>query len=196
MAKTTKLLRVAITASVMVGCAGNQSQVSESACTPVEGGLHRGATADGLGGEYDLTLVATKGDRAGERAVGRLALRPHEGDMRTVTDPSGRPVPNTTSPLYGTTDVALDLVGALELGDTESMDPASPGVAVIQRTGDSTSITVRLGSVANRRDITRFDGGFTALYVKAIDGNRFAGDWASGRRGREAEGYFCAVRVP
>jgi hypothetical protein len=53
---------------------------------------------------------------------------------------------------------------------------------------------LRLGSLANQLDLVRFDGGYTALHVRWVAPGGFGGDWSSGVRGPEAEGYFCAAR--
>ena len=107
------------------------------------------------------------------------------------------PEPGVIVPLYGTTTVALDRVGAVKLGDLESADPMKPGVMVMEHRAEQNSlpdIVLRFGSFANQRDITRFDGGFTALRVKWIQAGNFGGTWESGVTGPEAKGYFCAVR--
>jgi hypothetical protein len=54
---------------------------------------------------------------------------------------------------------------------------------------------LRLGSVANRRDVVRFDGGYTALRVRELNADGFAGSWESGTRTPSARGYFCATRA-
>jgi hypothetical protein len=101
---------------------------------------------------------------------------------------------------FGTTDVDLPAVGAVKVGSTTSRDPTRPGVVVLERrttteAGPATQITLRLGSEANRREVTRFDGGYTALYVREISGDRFAGEWASGVGRTQTRGHFCATRV-
>ncbi|HEV7590184.1 MAG TPA: hypothetical protein VGO40_18845, partial [Longimicrobium sp.] len=48
-------------------CAGRAPvpAAADAPCAAVEGSLPAGATADGLAGEFRLTLVATRGARAG-----------------------------------------------------------------------------------------------------------------------------------
>ncbi len=158
-----------------------------------------GSTAEGLAGQYRLTLVATRGERSGNTVQGRLWLHEQQSGLRSITIPGAGPIPNATMPLYGATDTDLEGVGGLRLGDPMSLDPMSPGVAVLEQRGSEkdahTEITLRLGSAANRRDVQAFDGGFMALYVRWIEEGRFGGAWASGVTGRESEGYFCAVGV-
>lgn len=185
---------------VVSGCTARGGNEGDAQCSPVvEGGLPVGTTTQGLAGQYRLTLVATGGERSGNTVEGRLWLREQRSELRSLTMPGGGAVPNATMPLYGATDTDLEGVGALRLGDPMSLDPMSPGVAVLeQRASDEdarTKITMRLGSAANRRDVFAFDGGFTALYVRWIEEDRFGGTWASGVIGPESEGYFCAVGV-
>jgi hypothetical protein len=193
---------------VIAACGGDggeqsndESQVVEiPACVPTDAQLEAGATLDGRAGAYQLTLVATGGEQAGQRVEGRLELVPNEGTMRQFARPGGTADPATLVPLHGSTDIAVEEVGALRLGDLGSRDPMSPGALVLEtrretEDGEALSIFVRLGSLANRRDRTLFDGGFTALDVHAVAEIGFAGEWASGVRGRDAEGYFCAWRV-
>jgi hypothetical protein len=170
------------------------------ACTATDDQLQSGATLDGFAGTYQLTMVATAGENSGQQVEGRLELVANEGSMRQFTRPGGATDPATTVPLYGTTDIAVEDVGALRLGDLGSRDPLSPGALVLEsrrETGDgeALTITLRLGSLSNRRDRTLFDGGFTAFDVHSVTENGFWGEWASGARGRDAEGYFCAFRI-
>ena len=100
-----------------------------------------------------------------------------------------------TSPLFGTTDINVEAVGAVRVGDLSSRNPASPGVLVIEsETGTSPSILLRLGSDANRRDLVRFDGGYAVLRVVEITAESFSGTWSSGARGPDSEGFFCATQ--
>ena len=184
----------------MAGCSARRGPVAESECKPVEGQLAATARTEGLAGEYRLTLVASKGERAGSAVEGRLWLEPHDSAMRYVTSPGGERVPNVLIPLYGRTDIDLDEIDALRLGDLTSLDPMRPGVVVTERHGDPqgpafAEIVLRLGSEANRRDLQRFDGGYTALHVRWMAPGSFGGTWASGVRGPQSEGYFCAYRV-
>lgn len=189
----------AIVPIVVIGvaaCGGGDGDAETSTqaetCVPVQGPLAGPIDADALAGTYRLTMVATEGERSGQEAIGTLTLRQHAPDMQQIMM-GGNPVPDARLPLYGTTDIPLDSVGALVLGDLMADDPSQPGVSVAERTGDEISLTLRLGSEANRREV-RFDGGYTALRVRVIDDGGFAGRWASGTLGEQAAGDFCAVR--
>jgi hypothetical protein len=102
-------------------------------------------------------------------------------------------------PLYGTAEVDLKAVDAVQVGSTSSMDPAAPGVLVIERheragQAPRAEIVLRLGSDANRRDRQRVDGGYTALHVREVSSSGFSGTWGSGVMTERSAGYFCAVR--
>lgn len=188
--------------TVAIGCGGGETadQAAEqgaaqmAGCGPIEGTLAPLGDASGLSGQYTLRLVATSGEESGQRAEGTLRLRPHSRDMQQVMV-AGAPDPNSAMPLYGTVEIDLDLIDAQTLGSLMSHDPMQPGVLVLARRSDPVSITLRFGSEANRRDVQRFDGGYTALRVQLIDGGNFFGTWASGVMSQESSGYFCAVRT-
>ena len=135
-------------------------------------------------GDFALRLSAASGTMAGRSTFGDLTL--------VRRDSAG-------VPLYGWTDLDPEEVGAQRVGDPASRALEAPGVLVLadpvadRQSGDG-PVTLRLGSQANRSDILRFDGAFTALYVRWIDRDAFGGDWASGVQGPEASGSFCAVR--
>lgn len=105
----------------------------------------------------------------------------------------------TRHPLAGSTDLDPALVGGVGTGDNASTDPTAPGVLVIERRPDATgapaSVTLRLGALANRRGLARFDGGYFALTVRRVDADAFAGTWSSGTARQAAAGYFCAERT-
>jgi hypothetical protein len=144
-------------------------------------------------------LVGTTADYADQQVEGTLDLHPQDSALQSLALPGGVPVPGARMPLYGALDASIEQVGGLRLGSAAELDPAQPGVAVLeqvaqQETGSVLSITMRIGSDANNRELVRFDGGFMALYVREITPQGFRGDWASGIRGPEQEGYFCAFR--
>ena len=56
-------------------------------------------------------------------------------------------------------------------------------------------LLLRLGSLANRRDVVRFDGGYAVLRVKELNAEGFTGSWESGAPMPTASGHFCATRV-
>jgi len=185
-----------------MACSPRPVQVTPENCAPVAAELPSEATAEGLTGEYRLRLVATAGPGAGNTADGLLRLQPYEGALRHSTHPLGIPDSTTYYPLFGSVSIDLAPVGAVTAGDLQSLDPMRPGVAVVERHGGgpdagSASITIRLGSEANRRDVLRFDGGYTALRVRRIADRGFAGSWVSGgaAAGEQSQGYFCAVEA-
>lgn len=165
-------------------------------CLAVSGPLPADGSLRGAAGEYDLTLVERTDAGDGRSVAGRLVLEGQREDLREFAGSDGAAIPGVLAPLYGTTDVRLESVGAIRVGDLASADPEAPGVLVIEsQTADGPSILVRFGSDANRRDLIRFDGGFMVLSVREIEDGGFAGTWASGAQGPKTEGYFCAVRV-
>jgi hypothetical protein len=157
--------------------------------------LSESSTAAGLAGEYRLRLVATSGAKAGATSEGTLTLKPQPGDLRYRTRRGGAVDTTVIHPLYGSADLSLTAVDAVEVGSTRSMDPLQPGALAIEhRASSSKQITIRLGSEANRRDRQRVDGGYTALRLQRLDPSGFGGTWASGITGERSAGYFCAVR--
>ena len=171
----------------IAGCSTNQppepSQESDvcGQANPDAGSL---VQVEDLGGDYALVITARSGEKSGATT---------HGELRLVSRDS------TGVPFYGWTDVRLDEIGAHRLGDPSSTDRSAPGVLVLTSPdpaspGKVGSVTLRIGSQANRSDIIRFDGAYTALYVRWIEAGAFGGDWASGITGPEAEGEFCAVR--
>ena len=165
-------------------------------CVPPSGELAADATLDGWAGEYTLRMVGgAEGDDAAS-IQGILILHQQLAYLRQFSGSDGGAIPGVVAPLFGTTDVGVEAVGALRVGDLSSADPAAPGVLVIEsENAQGPSILLRFGSDANRRDMVRFDGGFTVLEVRDIRDDGFSGTWTSGARGTRAGGYFCAERV-
>ena len=194
----TRPLTIAASISmVLAGCGGGGEVPPAALCSPQDGPLAADASFDARAGEYRLILVATSGDSAGREVSGSLWLEPNDSVARQFSRPGGDPDPNVTVPLFGWTDIAVQGVSALELGDLLSREPVRPGVLVLEQRFQPTgppSITVRLGSIANNRGIAPFDGGYTALRVGWLDeSGGFGGSWASGVRNEQAAGHFCAV---
>jgi hypothetical protein len=169
------------------------------ACAAPKGKLSPPATGARLGGEYRLRLVATAGPRSGETVDAHLRLAPLVDSLQVPAPMLGVRDTTTRHPLAGTTDLDPELVGGVRTGDNASTDPTAPGVLVIERrpaaAGAPASIMLRLGALANRRGLVRFDGGYFALTVRRIDADGFAGTWASGTARVAAAGYFCAGRA-
>ena len=166
-------------------------------CQAPTGMLGPGASLDGRAGEYSLTLVAHAAAADPRWVRGNLVLHEQGAGLRRFAGSDGA-IPRVGAPLFGSTDVRVEAVGALRVGDLSSMDPAAPGVLVIEsETDQGPSILVRFGSAANRRDMVDFDGGFTVLEVREIGSDRFSGVWTSGVRAPETRGHFCAeLRSP
>ena len=165
-------------------------------CVPPSGELAADATLDGWAGEYTLGMVGGAEGEAAASIQGILILHQQSAELREFSGSDGGAIPGVVAPLFGTTDVGVEAVGALRVGDLSSADPSAPGVLVIEsETAQGPSILLRFGSDANRRDMVRFDGGFTVLEVREIRDDGFRGTWTSGARGTRAGGYFCAARV-
>lgn len=161
--------------------------------------LPASASVEGLEGSYRLKLVAASGAKKGAAAEGTLNLEPHDRTLRYRTRLDGTPDSTTLLPLFGSIEIDLDAVDAVAVGTTTSRDPQQPGVLVIERHAQPgkpalADITIRLGSDANRRGRTRFDGAYTALRVREVGPGRLAGSWSSGVTAERAAGYFCAAR--
>lgn len=162
-----------------------------SACAPQAGPLASGARADALAGEFRLTLVASRGTRAGRSASGRLTLLPYGSRPAPVAAAAG-----VRYPLFGGTDVDLAAVGALALGEVRPVEAARPGVLVLEWThAGAQQITLRLGADANQGGAQRFDGTYMALTVTAVSAEGFAGTWESGAGEPLSGGHFCADRM-
>ncbi len=184
----------------LAGCGPQPGQAEPEECAPVPTDLSPEASAGGLAGEYRLRLVSTSGEKQGTSVEGRLQLLPHEAASRYREIPGRGPDSTTTYPFYGAAELDLAAVGAVQAGSATTLDPARPGVVVIERSpgaasSPSTRILLRLGSEANRRDVLRYDGGYTVLRVRRISDGGFAGEWESGAPLPRSGGHFCAVRV-
>jgi hypothetical protein len=176
---------------LLAGCSGaNAGQSDPQPCAPVEAAAP-GVTADSLDGEFNLQLVATSGSKRGTTAAGQLTLMPQDSGYRRM-DPGSSRDTSLSLPLYGTASMDFASVGAVIPGDPGSSNPANPGVLVLEHPG---RVMLRLGSEANRRDVRRFDGAYTALQVQQVTDKGFAGTWRSGLGAEESGGHFCADRV-
>lgn len=183
-----------------VGCQRPEPPVAEVAAVPcqmVEGTLPPGASTQPLAGAYSLTLIATSGPRSGDSTTGELRLTPYPGGDRSGTIPST--AGTTRYPLHGSANLELERVGAAAPGQISSTNPSRPGALVIDWIGAGSpaprTVAIRLGSEANRSDVTPFDPAYTTLTVTSIAPLRFAGRWESGLQGQRVAGYFCADRV-
>lgn len=189
-----------ILAAAATGCAANQAR-GDQECTPLPEAteLLADVRAGNLAGSYRVVLVGTSAEYTGRQIEGALELYPQDSALQSLAVAGGVPVTGAAMPLYGALDAAIEQVGGMRLGSSTLLDPTQPGVAVLEQvtqseTGSVMSITMRVGSDANNRDMVRFDGGFMALYVREVTPEGFRGTWASGVRGPEHEGYFCATK--
>ena len=183
---------------MVTGCSradGDGPPAPAPKCVRPEGLLSADASLEGQAGEYRLTMVEEVDGTATRTAEGSLLLLNQVETLRQFTGSTGGSIPGVTSPLFGSTDVNVEDVGAVRVGSLSSEDPRSPGVLVIEsETGASPSILLRFGSDANRRTLVRFDGGYTVLTVVQITAESFSGTWSSGALGLESEGFFCATQ--
>lgn len=164
---------------------GETASPKGPACERVDGALAPGATLEDRAATYRLTLVRGDVDVRPSWVEGELVLTRRPANMRDLD--------GWTTPLQGTADIEIARVGAYEAGSLTNEDSAAPGVLVLEDRGDEPTILLRLGSSANRTDRTAFDQAFTALTVRRVDDDGFAGSWRSGLFGDEVTGYFCAV---
>jgi len=143
------------------------------------------ANPGGLAGSHRLVLVAGTGPAAGNRVSGTLHLVA---------------IDSAAAPFRGWTDVPAEQLGASVPGDAAALEPAAPGVRVLiwPAVPDSArppSVTIRLGSHANREGPPLFDEAYAVLHVHAIGSSQFTGAWASGGARPDVEGHFCAVEI-
>ncbi|MDE0027612.1 MAG: hypothetical protein OXP69_24625 [Spirochaetaceae bacterium] len=203
----------ALLAPVAGGCAGGAEEraprvpagpTAISACGAREGELPAGATLVRGAGRYHLTLVTVR-DGAERSAMGTLELADNEPSLRRLPETGDASADTADStvllPLYGWAAIDLAAVDALEIGDIGSRDPLQPGVLVLEQrpaANAPVAITLRFGSLANRRHGPQaVDGGYMALHVAHVaEWGSFAGTWSSGVHARRASGHFCATRLP
>ena len=183
---------------MVTGCSrtdGDGPPAPAPTCVRPEGLLSADASLEGQAGEYRLTMVEEVDGTATRTAEGSLLLLNQVETLRQFAGSAGGSIPGVTSPLFGSTDVNVEDVGAVRVGSLSSEDPVSPGVLVIEsETGASPSILLRFGADANRRTLVRFDGGYTVLRVVQITAESFSGMWSSGALGLASEGFFCATQ--
>jgi len=187
--------------ALLSACAGQRQDdaLGAAACESRPGSLPFDAATDALAGAFRLVLVASAGDSAGRAVEGRLELQPNDSSLLAFEVPGMGAYPDVSTPLFGTTDVALARVDAYPAGALDSADPLSPGVLVLaRRSADAApQITIRLGSLANRRNAEPlFDGGYAALRVTWVGDGAFGGGWESAVPNRShSAGHFCAYPV-
>ena len=187
-----------IALTMLVGCwtSGNptaqdgaeMARIGKDSCMATSGRLSADETLAGRSGDYQLTLVELVNGNDSRSVRGTLTLRKQPQGLESLGSAS--------TPLYGFTDVDIKAVGAYRVGSLVSKDPQAPGVLVLEGNyAGEKSILLRLGSIANQRDLRRYDGAYAVLEVGEITTNGFAGNWRSGISGSRIEGYFCAMEV-
>ncbi|HET7234466.1 MAG TPA: hypothetical protein VFJ16_30920 [Longimicrobium sp.] len=171
-------------------CPAAQPSAVAAPCAAVAAGSAP-VRASGLAGEYRLSLVATRGSRAGTSVAGGLRLAAY-------AQPAQGPG-NVRYPLYGSATLALDSVGAVAPGDIGSANPSRPGVRVIewQRSdaASRTQLTLRFGADANGPETGQIEGTRLALFVDSVAPSGFYGRWESGTPDQRSGGHFCAERT-
>jgi len=194
--KRARVLLAAVPVAVAACAArgGQPAPVAEAPCVPVDAVALAGTPWDSLAGEWRLTLVATRGPMAGRSVWGILSLRPQEPGLRRMD----RPGPNlVTVPLVGTSDIRLEEVAAVRMGNLGSSDPSRPGASVWVSQGADGIVSgvLRLGQEEIGSRLQPFDAGYTALYLRRVGVSGIYGGWASGTPEEVAAGHFCAVRA-
>ncbi|MDH5644170.1 MAG: hypothetical protein OEY63_08210 [Gemmatimonadota bacterium] len=154
-----------------------------------------------MSGDYEVIVVLEREDSDKIELRVDLTLVPNPDSLRTIFIAPGIPVAGSTAPFYGFSSLDLSALEAPNLGDVDSRNPLEPGVLLIETVEGSageerTSVLMRLGSHANRRGQTRFDGGYFVMQVTHLERNRFTGTWTAGLIATDATGYFCASRKP
>ncbi len=152
-----------------------------------------------MNGSYSVTFVATRGLRSGHAVSGRLSLRPQESSLVMIEPHDGVVV---TQPVIGQLDLAIDSIGAVQMGELMSTDGASPGLGfyVTHRPGGEVSgIIGRVGSLSNTRGPGPIDAGHFTLFIRQVTPTGIWGGWASnpgpgGLITPDAGGHFCALR--
>jgi hypothetical protein len=185
--------------ATIFGCRAQSDGPAPIECAPVTTDLPPTGSTEALAGAYDLRLVATSGSKSDSAVDGTLTLQPHVGQLRYRKRLGGGTDSAVVHPYYGSADIDLAGVDAIQVGSTTSADPMQPGVLVIEsrrRQGQAPGqIVLRLGADANRQDRQRVDGGYTALRVRQLSQTGFSGTWGSGITGERSAGYFCARKT-
>jgi hypothetical protein len=181
--------------TIVVACSGSgppHSAAERAPCRPVEGKLAANTPWDGLAGSWRLTMVSATGSDAGHSVSGTMTLRIQDSTRRAIVRPGSTRV---TVPLIGSADIALERVGAVRIGDIGSTESLKPGLAIwVSQSDSGVSAVLRIGQEEIPSDLIRFDGGFTALFLRQVSATSMRGGWASGVAPGQAGGYFCAER--
>ena len=173
-----------------------------------------------LPGTYQVTVVATKGQRAGHTASGVMQLWATSANDRSPTFPAERPPRGDTiaSFLYGATNLDWFAMGdpvqsepgaptaltrSTDVPSADSRDPLHPGVlgVVLPGPGPQGATLKRgllIGTLGNRRvdDCSMFtDGGGVVLWIDRISSRGFSGTWAPYGILAVGSGHYRAERT-
>ncbi|MFQ5530937.1 MAG: hypothetical protein ACE5FP_11400, partial [Gemmatimonadota bacterium] len=125
---------------------GEESDASPivAGCQRPTGSLSESASLSGRTGRYAFVMI--DGSTTDTSASGTLVLHDQVDGLGTWGA--------VATPIYGTSDIDLEAVGAQRVGDLSDDDPKSPGVLVMEDEGpEGRRIRLRLGSRANTRDL-------------------------------------------
>ena len=122
------LLRLVALPLALAACVARgrpPAPAADAVCRPVDAASLALAPWDSLVGTWHITVVATRGPLAGRVVEGTVTLQAEDAALRRVN----RPGPNRVSvPVVGATDLAVEEVGAVRMGDLRSTDLRRPGV--------------------------------------------------------------------
>ena len=153
-----------------------------------------------LVGTYQLTFVATEGERKGHAVTGSLTLHQRDSLDAVVPRIDGTPNPYTREPVWGAATLNLDEVGAYTEGTISSHDPSAPGIAVHEslRPNGVRALALSIGSGRNQRGRLILDGAFIDAPIVDVTPNGFRGRWDAsiGTMSYHAAGFFCAELRP
>jgi hypothetical protein len=172
--------------------AEQQVSVEQKPCESPPDDLPRVTSLGQAEGHYQLRMTATAGKNKGTAVDGRLRLAPNDASHLYRSQLGGVRDTVTRYPFYGSAEIDLAAVDAVQPGELTSFDPDLPGVLAIE---SPNSVMLRLGTESNRAGVVRFDGGYTVLRVRRVHDDGFDGQWNSGAAMPVAGGYFCAVRM-
>ena len=145
-----------------------------------------------LAGTYALAVIATGGYGDDTVSYGRLWLAPTDAEHRRALWPSGPP--SMTTPLYGWSDIDLEVLGHVTLVySPSSQDMDRPGVQVIHN-AEEMNLALLFGAAITPTSFTL--GAGVLFLVFQVDSLGFAGRWHGDRRLPLTHGYFCAERLP
>ena len=182
-------------------------------CTEFTGSVPDRLDADLVPGDYELTIVATRGSKEGSQVNGSVRLLPATSDDRSPK--TGESAIDTLMDdvlLYGSTDADLRAVGAPMCSDDlhprpDSADPIYPGV-LVSRIPEKDRIfawmfdypenapIVSIGALGNIRNGKAWaDGCGVILLVQASRHGTLVGDWREAGIARDGTGYFCLTRA-